>query len=134
MTAKHPFTHAPSRRGSIAVTLVVALIVLQLVVVGMVLAGSREQDLTARRLETMRAFYAAEAGMNMAVRELMNNADEDGDGVIGSISDDANTADDPALAGAAKVHVTLDDGGTTITVTAEGSAGQARRRVEATLE
>ena len=34
----------------------------------------------------MQAFYAAEAGMNMAIREMMVGRDEDGDGVIGAVS------------------------------------------------
>ena len=45
------------------------------------------------------AFYAAESGLEMALREL-NNAtptDIDSDGAIGTISNNGNTADDPQL-------------------------------------
>src|SRR5690606_27199425 len=46
------------------------------------------------------AFYAAESGIEMALREL-NGApanDFDSDGAIGTISDNGNPADDPSLA------------------------------------
>lgn len=51
-----------TRRGSIAAVLII-------------LAGARDQDLTARRLDTARAFRAAEAGANTAIREVMAGVD-----------------------------------------------------------
>jgi Tfp pilus assembly protein PilX len=121
------------RRGVSTIVIVGLLVVVELVIVGMVLAGGREQDLTARRLETVRAFYAAEAGVNMAVRELMEGADEDGDGATGTISDDGNDANDPSL-GAAQVVVTAATSGGETTVTSKGRSGQATRELEAVLE
>jgi hypothetical protein len=108
----------------------VLLLVVDLIALGMVLGGGRDQDLTVRRLETLQAFYAAEAGMNMAVREIMLNADEDGDGTAGSVSDDGDDANDPGFA-AARVRVTRapDAGGTTLT--SERRTGQADRKLEA---
>jgi hypothetical protein len=52
------------------------------------------------------AFYAAESGIEMALRELTQNppSDIDSDGTIGTISDNGNADDDPALASGA-VHV-----------------------------
>jgi Tfp pilus assembly protein PilX len=46
------------------------------------------------------AFYAAESGLEMALRELTRSppTDIDSDGTIGTISDNGNIADDPALA------------------------------------
>lgn len=46
------------------------------------------------------AFYAAESGIEMAMRELNASPanDFDSDGAIGTISDNGNAADDPALA------------------------------------
>ena len=35
------------------------------------IGGGRDHDLTVKRMDTLRAFYAAEAGMNIAIRELM---------------------------------------------------------------
>ena len=40
---------------------------------------------------------ATEAGLAMSLREVMVGADEDGDGTIGTISDDGNSGNDPAL-------------------------------------
>ena len=119
-------------RGSVVVGMIVLLLVVNLIIVGVVLGGARDHDLTARRLETVQAFYAAEAGMNMAIRELMNNADEDGDGAIGSVSDDGDDGNDPSIA-AGRVYVTQSTATGTTTVTSIGSAGEARRHIEATL-
>jgi hypothetical protein len=46
------------------------------------------------------AFYAAESGIEMALAELNQSppTDIDSDGTIGSISDNGNDADDPAVA------------------------------------
>ncbi len=43
------------------------------------------------------AFYAAESALEMAVREMNETNDIDSDGTIGTISDNGNAADDPAL-------------------------------------
>lgn len=122
------------RRGIAAVAAVVLVVLANLIVVAMVLAGSREQDLTIRRLETVRAFYAAEGGMNMAIRELMIDEDEDGDGVIGTISDDGDPGTDPII-GAARVRVestTVVPG--QVTLESVGASGSALRRLRSTLE
>ncbi len=60
---------------------------------------SRTRSAEIKCVETTQGFYAAEAGMNMAInsREMMNNTDEDGDGAIGTISDDAVPASDPTF-------------------------------------
>lgn len=89
----------PSRRGGVAVALVVALVILQLIVVGMVVAGSRDQALSVHRAESLRALYAAEAGLGMSARELALGEDEDGDGTVGSISADGSAATGPVLLG-----------------------------------
>ncbi len=44
-------------------------------------------------------FYAAESGLELSLRELTQDGDIDSDGTIGTISDNGNDADDPALAG-----------------------------------
>ena len=53
----------PARRGVAAVAMIIVLLILNLVIVGMVLGACRDQDISVRRLETVQAFYAAEAGM-----------------------------------------------------------------------
>lgn len=120
-------------RGAVLVAVIIALVIMQLLAAGLVTAGSRDHDLTARRAETMRAFYAAEAGMNMALREVMVNADEDGDSGVGTISDDGAHANDPAIGGA-RVQVASTAGATSTTLTSAGRIGEARRSVAAILE
>lgn len=124
------------RRALVIPVMVVILIVIDLIIVGLVLTTGREHDLTVRRLETAAAEYAAEAGVNMSIREMMENADEDGDGTIGSVSDDGNGSNDPNL-NSAKLSVTIspDDpfpGQTTLT--SEGRCGEAVRKMLTILE
>jgi hypothetical protein len=121
------------RRGTVAVAMIIVMTVISLVIVGMVLGGARDQDLTIRRLETLGAFYAAEAGMNMALRESMLSVDEDGDGGVGSISDDANAGNDPVI-GSARVRVEVVDGADESTLISHGRAGDSQRRIESDLE
>ena len=120
------------RRGAAAVATIILLMLMNLIIVGMIIGGARESDLTVRRLETVQAFYAAEGGMNMALRELMENADEDGDGVVGSISDDADDGNNPTLGSATLVVTLAEDSGET-TVTSEGAAGLSQRQLEVIL-
>lgn len=121
------------RRGSAVVAMLIALAMLQVMVAAIVLSGARSDELTVLRLETARAFYAAEAGANMAVREVLLETDEDSDGGIGSISDDSNAANDPSL-GTARLTATAvtAGGGSTIAVT--GRCGQAARRITLTVQ
>ena len=126
-------SHKPERRGVAAVVMIVLLLVVELIIIGMVLGGARDQDLTLRRCETIRAFYAAEGGMNMAIREMMISSDEDGDGGIGTISDDGDPGNDPAVGGATvSVHAVPGAGQTTLE--SMGVSGEARRQLEAVLE
>ncbi len=122
-----------SHRGTVLIAVVMALIVLQLVVVGVVYLGSREQSLTAFRLEASKAQYAAEAGMNMALREIYNSADEDGDGGIGSISNDGNSANDPQVNGASIV-VTVATAGATTTLVSTARTTNVKRSITVTLQ
>jgi hypothetical protein len=116
------------RRGSASVAIIVVLMVVSLIIVGMVLAGARDQDLTVVRLDSVRAQYAADAGASMAVREITRNSDDDGDGVVGSISNDGNSSNDP-LIGTARVSVTR--AGSTLDVI--GRSSNARRREQLTV-
>jgi type II secretory pathway component PulK len=121
-----------TRRGAAAVAVVLLLVLINMIVVGLVLGGARDHELTTRRVETVQAFYAAEAGVNMAIREIMLGADEDGDGAIGSVSDDGDAATDPPF-GAASVFVTVTPGAEGATLSSRGRAGRAERRLEAVL-
>ena len=120
------------RRGAAAVSMVLVLVLVSLVITGMVLGGARDHNLTVRRLETVQAFYAAEGGMNMAIREMVQDVDEDGDGTVGTISDDGNESNNPTL-GAADVFVQQSaNSGDTQLVSGVGS-GKSSRKVKVTL-
>lgn len=121
------------RRAAAGIASIVILVFLQLAVVGSVVLSARDQDTTVQRLDTLRSFYAAEAGMNMAIREMINNSDEDGDGTIGSISNDSIPSNDPALA-TARVYVVKTISGSTSILTSRGRAGVARRQLTTSIE
>ncbi|MHC4128087.1 MAG: hypothetical protein ACYS1E_15180 [Planctomycetota bacterium] len=134
--SEHPGSTPGQRRAVAAVAMVVILLFIDLIVVGMVVGLGRDHDLTVHRMRTLEAEYAAEAGMNMSIREMMNDADEDGDGAIGTISDDSNDGNDPALGNAQFVVTAAADtpvvGQTTLT--SAGRSGEARRQMESILE
>lgn len=121
------------RRGAAAVAIVAAMVIAGLVVLGAVVAGAGSSELSARRAEGMRAFYAADAGVNMAMREVMLGVDEDADGTIGTISDDGNSANDPQLP-SARVLATQSMSSGVTSIVAAGSSGQALRKAEARVE
>lgn len=119
-------------RGAAAIAVLLALVLLEVMLVAAVVAGSRHQDSTVSRVQSARAFYAAEAGLNMAIRELMLNADEDADGVVGSISDDGNDANDPVVSGAS-FTVSVATVGSVITLTSVGRSDGISRELTAML-
>ena len=121
------------RRGLAIISVVLVLLVIQMIIVAIVIDSSRDHDLTVRRVETIAAFYAAEAGANMAVREVMEDSDEDGTGVIGEISDDGNPANDPVV-GKGYVYVTSSVAGPETTLSSIGRSGRSTRQVDATYE
>lgn len=89
MTVASPITRRPrsrARRGTILVGLLVGLMLLASALVAVAISGRREQDLTMRRMEAMRAAYAEEAAAQIAVRELVNQQDDDGDGIVGEVA------------------------------------------------
>jgi Tfp pilus assembly protein PilX/cell wall assembly regulator SMI1 len=120
-----------ARRGAAGLGAIITLVVLQLVIVCVVVAGARDQNMTVQRLDSTRAMYAAEGVSQMAVREMIMVADEDNDGGIGSISDDGQAANDPSLAGGTATAA-LSTSGTDTIVTVSGRAGQARRSLSLT--
>ena len=124
------------RRAMVAVAMVAVLLTIDLIIVGLVLSAGRDHDLTIRRLETVEAAYAAEAGVNMSIRELMLPADDDGDGTVGTISDDGDNGNDPTL-GNAQFRVTMAVDVPVVgqsTLTSEGRSGGALRKMTAVVE
>ena len=108
-------------RGSVLIALVLALIIVQIAVIGIVTLGRFDHSLTKLRLESEQAQYAAESGINMALREVYNSADEDTDGTVGTIS--AKTVN------GCTVTVTSSTSGGTTTLTATATAATAKRVV-----
>lgn len=130
-TPAHPGPRS-LRRGAGGIAAVVTLVFAQIFVVGAVVTGTRDQDLTPLRLDTTRAFYASEAGINMAVREAMSGVDEDGDGTAGTISNDGNASNDPTLVTARfSVSMTLTNG--VAQMSCAGRSGNARRKADASV-
>jgi len=121
-------------RGAIAVAMALALVLLQLAVVAFVVSGGHAQNLTVYRIESARAFYAAEAGINMGVREMMNAQDEDGDGTIGSISNDGDGANNPVVGQGTSLLVAKSVNGSTTTLQATAVAGDTARTIEVDVE
>ncbi|MEM7227992.1 MAG: hypothetical protein AAF432_04170 [Planctomycetota bacterium] len=121
------------RRGMAAVITILLMVMLSIMVIGLVRRNARDFDLTVRRVQTLQAFYAAEAGTQMAMRELALTTDEDGDGTIGTISDDANDANDRVV-GNGIVVVVQATGGSDITLRSEGRSGESRREISSTLQ
>lgn len=119
----HPLA---ARRGAVAVAMVLVLVMLSLVVVTMLLSGARDHELDARKAEGLRSFYAAEASIQMAFRELVLGVDESGEGEVGGIA--------AFSLGSVVASVHRDDAGASITLTSQASAGQAKRSSQLTLQ
>jgi len=115
----------------IAVVLLLAFV--NLIVVGMVTGGARDQDATVHRVRTTRSYYAAEAGANMALREVVLDTDEDGDGDVGSISDDGDDGNDPSVL-SASFRVEVATAGTDTLLTATGREGASSRAIVVSIE
>ncbi|MFG0331090.1 MAG: hypothetical protein ACF8PN_14460 [Phycisphaerales bacterium] len=122
-----------SRRGVVLVAVVVIFVLFNLAIVGAVMSSGVEIFVGIDRLDTVRSFYAAEGGVNMGLREMMVSADEDGDGGVGSISDDGDPRTDPAI-GDASAFVTTAVVGPVTQLISEGASGAASRRLTADLE
>ena len=95
------------------------------------LVGAGE-DASIHQWRSLQALYAAEAGVEMAMQELAQSQDLDSDGNIGGVSDDGNTANNPAV-GLGTVEVNYTDGASPL-ITATGRAGPAERVVRITLQ
>ncbi len=80
-----PATPVAARRGTILVGILVGLMLMAAALVTVAISGRREQDVTLRRMESMRAAYAEEAAAQIALREYFTQQDDDGDGVAGTV-------------------------------------------------
>lgn len=118
------------RRGGAVVGLVALMLVMGSVIVLMVLGGARQQELSNQGLSATRSFYAAESGVNMAVREVLMNIDHDNNGV-GTIASSQLMVN--ALHGAT-IEVQASTLGNTVTLSGKGVHVDSRHAVRATLE
>jgi hypothetical protein len=75
-----------SRRGAVAIALVITMLLVGMLLIGVVLSGSRDQSASIHRMAAVRAYYAAEAGANLSLREIQYRTDFDGDGKVGTIA------------------------------------------------
>ena len=131
-SVRRAVSFVPIRRGTVVVALLIAMVIVGLVVTAMVVSGARDQDLAVQRVGAARSQYAAEAATNMALREVALNTDIDADGAIGSISNDGNAANDPAL-GASRLNAVATTAGGQITIDVTGTSHLSQRETRAVL-
>ncbi len=117
------------RRGAIAITLVIALIVLSLLITTTLILGAQDQSLMLLRLQGQRTQFAADSAAAMASKEIFDNVDRDGDGGIGTISNDGNTGTDPTLNGT-RLWATASTSGGSTTITARGQNNEGKRAAQ----
>jgi len=110
------------RRGAGVAVVVVMLAVLNIAVLGSVSAAAGESHVGAMRIETIRAFYAAESGAAVAVRESLAGADMPD---VGSFIE---------LNGARVEFIEVPDAGVAGDIVVLGQSGFGKRRVGITLE
>jgi Tfp pilus assembly protein PilX len=93
-------------RGVALVAFVAALLIIGTLVLWLFQLTASTSAAASGHFLSTGAYYAAESGIEMALRELTRSppTDIDSDGTIGTISDNANVNDDPVLATGA-VHV-----------------------------
>jgi hypothetical protein len=125
------FSHS-ARRGTAAVALMVSLALMGLAIMAAVMSGSRDQSLSVSRVQGDRARLAAEAAARLAVTELLSGSDADGDGGIGTLSNDNNSATDTTINSGTRLWATRSDSGGVITITARGQNADAVRAIRVT--
>jgi hypothetical protein len=121
------------RRGAAVAVLVVVLGVVSVAVLGSVAPSADETALAAARVERVRASYAADAGVAVALAEVLNASDLDGDGKTGTLSDNSNSGDDPQI-GFARVVVTSNTGTSQRVLTSRGRCGSSVYSLELTVQ
>ncbi len=121
------------RSGTVLVALLVALVLVGGVAGLMAVSSTNDQHKTVSRTSGALALEAAQAGVEMAVKEMMDSVDRDGDGGVGTISNDNNATSDPLIGGARSWATKSTAGGTTLIV-GHGAAGDSRHDFQVTLD
>ena len=120
---------SPRRRAAAVVAFVAALLVIGTMILTVLQTTAIGTSSYLSHYWSTGAFYAAESGIEMAIRESNQGSDIDSDGAIGTISNNGNSADDPSLStGTFNVSVAGQ------VYTAAGAWQGYRRTVEATTE
>jgi len=111
---------AQSRRGSVLAVLIVVLALMGLVVAGSIRPLRDEASMATMRVETVRAFYAAESGSVVTIRGYLGQVSLPVEGTQITLNDQTVVFTQiPALGGVAVVH---------------GLSGDAVRRIELELQ
>jgi len=109
-----------SRRGAVLAAVVLLIALMNIAVIGSTVAAGDDAKLGSLRVETMRAFLAAESGVAVVVTEI-NAGRDPPDGAITLPNGEV---------------MEIDDGGGTppMDVQVTGSFGRAVRRIEISVE
>jgi hypothetical protein len=110
----------PDRRGSVMAVVLVVMSVLGLVIAGSVQPLSQEADLAAVRVETARAFFAAESGVAVVI------------GLFNAGLAPPDSGDETRIGSQTVRYVQVPDGSGDLVI--EGASGLATRRVRLTIE
>lgn len=108
------------RRGIILVVIVVVMAILSLVVAGSIRPVRDESEIAMLRVETTRAFYAAESGAFIIMNAVMGNTEMPDEGSVINVN------------GQTIQFVQLPDEDSDAIV--EGASGDAVRRIQLTTE
>ncbi len=112
---------AASRRGAVIMIIIVILALISLVMIAAVGAGQADAQASALRVETLRAFYAAESGAIVVFKSVVDG-------------DTLPTQGSQITLGAETVEFIAIPPSGVGDVTVEGRAGFARRRVTIEIE
>ena len=115
------------RTGTVSVALMIVLVMVAAMVVSIVMATSRANELSGLGVAGTRAQYAGDAGTQMALREIVGNSDYDADGTIGSVGA-GSTGRVLSSSGGASTLAGVVSSGSTRTVTVTSLTGEARRK------
>lgn len=115
------------------VALVMLLMLVGLVVMVGVEPSSRDSSLGALRVQGARATFAADAVASIAVREVKDGIDHDGDGTIGSVSDDGSVATDLMVGTVTRIQASAETVNGVTTITARGENPEASRAAQLTV-
>jgi len=125
-TTRHARTRR-TRRGSILLVVIVGLLVLAVFAANFASQAATDSHESTQQWQVVRALYAAESGIAMAIQEVIRDTDVDGDGGVGTIAERA-IGDLPGVT----VSVIISGDGEVLTAT--GKAADTERQVEVQIQ